>query len=183
MSQLEIFKKDDTLFKSQRKDPHFLKKLFSYERTIIFIIIFLVINIVSFSLGVEKGKRLVKISNPPTQKIMDVNLRKQISPNNLNNNAITSPIEKEEAKTIQQEEPKDKIAPITNYTIQIASFSNKTHVQKELGALKNKGYSVFTLAKGNMTIICVGKFKDKEKAKNLAGQLKKKYRDCLVRRL
>lgn len=190
LKQLEIFNQKDSLGKySARRDPNFLKKIFSYEKIIITIIIFIVINIVSFSLGVEKGRRLARISNQPSQESTKV-IKNQTLQNNMlqievanKDNQYASSVTKPQEIKIIKEESQSQITQKNNYTIQVASLSDKTYIQKELIALKNKGYSAFAVSKGKMSIICVGKFQDKEKAKKIASHLQKKYRDCLVRRL
>ncbi|MEW6170708.1 MAG: SPOR domain-containing protein [Candidatus Omnitrophota bacterium] len=190
LKQLEIFNQKDSLGKySARRDPNFLKKIFSYEKIIITIIIFIVINIVSFSLGVEKGRHLARISNQPSQESTKA-IKNQTLQNNIprievanKDNQDTSSVTKPQEIKIIKEENQSQITQKNNYTIQVASFSDKTYIQKELITLKNKGYSAFAISKGKMSIICVGKFQDKEKAKKLATHLQKKYRDCLVRRL
>ncbi|MFH1127974.1 MAG: SPOR domain-containing protein, partial [Candidatus Omnitrophota bacterium] len=70
-----------------------------------------------------------------------------------------------------------------NYTIQVASYQTKKGAQKEAEIIKKKGLSVSVLSKGAYSILCVGNFKDKQKAKLVLVELKKRYRDCFIRRL
>ena len=69
------------------------------------------------------------------------------------------------------------------YTIQVASFKLEKNALKEAESLKKDDYESFVVPKGSHTIVCVGKFLQQERAKILSKKLKKKYSDCLVRRL
>ena len=69
------------------------------------------------------------------------------------------------------------------YTVQVASYKGEKYAQKEASLLKQKGYDILVLPKGAFSIVCVGKFKEKEEAKNFSQKLKKQYKDCLVRSL
>ena len=49
--------------------------------------------------------------------------------------------------------------------------------------LQKKGYETVVISKGSYTIVCVGKFTHKNKAQLFAKDLRKKYKDLLVRSL
>jgi hypothetical protein len=69
------------------------------------------------------------------------------------------------------------------HTIQVASFKKQEQAQREAVSLQKKGYESFVLAKGNYSIVCVGKFDEKKQAQVFSSKLKKTYKDCLVRRM
>lgn len=69
------------------------------------------------------------------------------------------------------------------YTIQIASFKEGEYAKKEAADLGKRGYDIFILPKGNYSIVCVGKFSRQEQARIMLGELKRKYKDCIIRRL
>mgnify|MGYP001616705161 CR=1 FL=1 len=165
-SQLELF--------SQSKGPgdpkirlssHLFSFIRNYEKGILFFICFIITAIVSFSLGVEKGKKVIKV-NPPHPLIRTEKGQSQ---------PVT---EKQEGKQL----PKVK-EYIENYTIQVATYQAKTHAQKEAEALRKKGFLPLILSKSGYTVLCVGNFSNKETAKSSLSELKKRYQDCFIRRL
>ena len=94
------------------------------------------------------------------------------APKQMASEPQTQPVKKEEVKEIG-----------LNYTIQVASFSNRINAQKEVESLRRKGLSPLMLSKGKFSIVCVGNFTKREEAESLLPKLKKQYQDCRVRRL
>jgi hypothetical protein len=155
-----------------------------YEKIILVTIGFIVSAVISFSLGVEKGKLIAlappasksditaAVIRPDTQKIETVN-------------ALPAPAGSANTSIVQAKaaSPVQGIAKLQNYTIQLASYQSKNLAQKEAGALKKKGLAPLVLSKGSYSILCVGSFNSKETAKPLLSQLKKKYQDSFIRRL
>jgi cell division septation protein DedD len=69
------------------------------------------------------------------------------------------------------------------YRIQVASYIDETSAQKLAKELKDKGY-LTTLKKSNKYIaVYVSGFPDEKKANYAFEELKKKYKDCILRRL
>lgn len=130
-----------------------------YEKTILLVISFIITGIISFSLGVEKGK---KISLTRTSARFDLA------------KSVPVPIPKD--NTVAQEKT-------GNYTIQLASYQSKVLLQKEADNLRKKGFTPFVITKGNYSILCVGSFANKDTAKPLLSELRKKFRDGYIRRL
>jgi hypothetical protein len=65
----------------------------------------------------------------------------------------------------------------------VASYQSKTHAQKEAEALRKKGVTPLVLSKGDYIIVCVGNFSNRDAAKSLLLDLRKRYQDCYIRRL
>lgn len=172
--QPELFSQAKDHSQTKTYIPHsILASLRAYEKSIVIIISLVVIGIISFSLGVEKGKRIAA-------KLQPAALQTAVSPV-----AVSNPTLKEEQPPVLiRQELKEAIGSYTiNYTIQVASYRTKTHAEKEAGALKKKGFSPFVLSKGEFSVVCVGNFPKQGSAKSLLTELKKQYRDCYVRRL
>ncbi|MCX5706632.1 MAG: SPOR domain-containing protein, partial [Candidatus Omnitrophica bacterium] len=72
---------------------------------------------------------------------------------------------------------------INGYTIQVASFNNKSYALKEAEFLKKKGLVPLLFSNGNYIILCVGNFPNKETAQPLLSELNKRYPNCSIRRL
>jgi cell division septation protein DedD len=159
--------------------------------------IFLAI-IVSFSFGVEKGKRFTMnmaptatqtaVAKPQTiQKPIVVQRPQMIvaptqpMPVKAGQNIILA------KKNIQVPASKITVASTTVpggfYTVQVASFKKQEFAEDEAHGLKTRGYETFIITKGKHLILCAGRFGDQGAANILSGKLKSKYKDCLVRRL
>jgi cell division septation protein DedD len=69
------------------------------------------------------------------------------------------------------------------YTVQVASFQLDKYAQKEAKTLKKKGYDIFVIPKGKHSIVCVGRFSQRQEAQEFSSKLRKKYKDCIIRSL
>lgn len=171
-AQLELFSQMKDLDNKKMQNSNlFFNYIRAYEKTLLFIIGIITCGVISFSLGIEKGKRLAaknKIIESKDTAIYQPYQPKEIQP----------AIKKEGVSS--QSKPKEYKQ---NYTIQLASFLTKTHAQKEAEALKKRGISIIVLTKGKYTVICAGNFSDKKTAESLLSEFKKRYQDCFLRRL
>jgi len=138
-------------------------------------------GVISFSLGVEKGKRLTmqKLTDfqpTPQKAITEEAPKADISPKQ----EVLPPVIREEVIQVKAAAPQIGRA---NYTIQLASYKTRTSAQREAEVLKKKGFMPIVLAKGNYIVLCVGKFSNKEKALTLLASLQARYKGCYIRRL
>lgn len=158
-----------------------LDYLWSYERTILLIICFIVVGVISFSFGVERGKRSAPLKPVPVA----------ISSGQLavNKAPVRAPEPPRVAAAVVKAAPSAVIAPQaaaisgSGYTIQVASYQTKKYAQKEAEAIRKKGLSSFVLSKGAFSVLCVGNFSSQEAAKTLLAELRKQYKGCVIRRL
>jgi len=174
--QLELFSeaKDSSGIKSRAANNLFLAYIWNYEKTILIIISIVITGIISFSLGVERGKK-ISLSNNNSR--FDVALKiqhttpKPVYPVRTEN----TPDATKETKIIKEY--------IQVYTIQLASYKTKVFADKEAEALKKKGLLPLVLSKGGYMVLCVGNFDDKKSAQPLLSELKRRYQGCYIRRL
>lgn len=179
----------------------------SAERIIVISILGVMFLIFSFALGVEKGKRIAALSlgqqtvksitalkGSATVPIQALPQRAPLAPKGRINPsldaktgkpagfkpAVTTPTNSQVALKVPLPSP---VMTKGRYTIQVASFKSSQHAQEEARRLQKKGYPIFVLAKGNHSIVCVGKFVEEEEAKQFAYKLKSQYKDYLIRRL
>ncbi len=165
-----------------------------HEKIIILIISFIITGAISFSLGVERGKR-ISAFNAKDIQIEIADTKPQAAPI-LEQKGIFKNKDEEEKNSRLVNLP--QILPVqtnngnktetpsekkSRYTIQLASYKTNTTAQKEAQKLKEKGHKTLVLTKGNYIILCVGSFTDKEAAKTRLSELKKRYRDGIIRRL
>ena len=66
------------------------------------------------------------------------------------------------------------------FTIQLASYKFRSFAEKEAARLKGRGIDTIVLTKGAYSIVCTGKFANKEAA---MAEIKKKYKNAILRRL
>jgi hypothetical protein len=149
-----------------------------YPEHIVFTAIgFIILSAVIFSMGVEKGKTL--------------SLALQLAPEKL---VVKETIDNvlQESSTQHEESPviEDTTLPqvkdselLSGFTVQVASHTKKDTAQSHARQLQAKGYDAFTLHRGNHHIICIGKFNDRQAAESEMKNLRKKYHDCLVRKI
>ncbi|MCK5214955.1 MAG: SPOR domain-containing protein [Candidatus Omnitrophica bacterium] len=183
----------------------------SLENMVVLGIVIIMSMVVSFSLGVKRGRIANRGQDTPQKPVFQAQPVSASEPAPLQS-SDSAPDERglavlEKNGTIDQsvevltiveaglslpinEEP-PVMAPFVNssrtadrvYTIQVASFKKEKHAQKEAMNLKEKGYEIRVMSKGSYSIVCVGKFSHKDEAKKFSKKLKKKYKDCLIRRL
>ena len=130
---------------------------------IIFGVVFL------FSLGVKRGKKLSHTVGLNQYTIHNTQLKKTLLVQAKN---ITTKKDGKEAK-----DNKGK------YIIRVASYLKESAAKREEKYLKQKGFSAKLLKKGKYTVIYVGKFINKKEAERAKNFLRKKYKDCFIRRL
>jgi preprotein translocase subunit SecF len=164
--QLELFKTSrdrPKIYKADRHRPSFFSIVKIHEKAILIAIGFIIVSLVSFSLGVEKGKGLVKEqSENPQEK----NLYAQ-----------------QASKEKTSEKKADKSEVKAGYTVQVATFRTETYAQKEADRLKKRGLETLIIPRGGYVTVCVGNFSGRKEAKISLNQLKKTYQDCFIRRL
>ncbi len=212
-SQFEFFPASAAKAPQGRPSRYLLKDLtLSAEHIIVLAIVFLMAMVVFFSFGVEKGKRIVKVSileaagisraitpvTPVTDRIVvpSRTLTVQGEAHAAPPVAVSPQEAKERLRSPRGgvDAPSDA-SPETDarpqkentqddiFTVQVASFKSSESARKEAMLLKQKGYDILVLPKGKHSIVCVGKFGQQNEAKVFLNKLKNRYNDCLVRRL
>ncbi len=169
--QVEFFDDLSGAAKKSKKAKLHLARIavsLSYENIIILSIGLIMLLIVCYSLGIEKGQRLVQISS---------------TGENAETTGNTESATKIEQEQLQQK-PKTlpvKKSPRLGPYIQVASFRTKKYAEKEMQRLKNSGHQPFLATWGRFKVVCVGGYKDKAEAVDALKQLRKVYADCILR--
>jgi len=182
-SQLELFSQEKSYVHGKSSSNLFFGYFWRHEKIIVMIMGGLFIGVISFSLGVERGKKLAMLTMTNTQMTAQYVPAKQALPK------IDMPVKIKQAAAPtaaadQKQEASEKTKDSElNYTIQLASYQTKTAAQKEAQALQKKGLSPLVLSKGKYSVLCVGRFNNENKARTMLAELKKRYKDCLLRRL
>lgn len=184
-SQLELFSSDSS--PSPQPSKSFLRYLRNYEKVVLVAIGCVVISVVAYSLGVKKGKRITAFKSAPVAVDMALLKPKAVVPAVANREIYTTsqPI-KIEVKDQAPVTPRGNLAQVAQpkkYTIQVASYESKTKAQVEINKLKKKGFTPVLIPKGKYNLVCLGNFTSKKTAELMLSQLRKHYRDCIIRRL
>lgn len=167
--QLYLFGLKQSGLKDQAEKQKFKPPL---DILIIVGVVFALSLIISFSLGVEKGKRMVSTTN------LDLASDKQPQ------QPEDEPRGKEEESLLEEKVGQTEI--VTNeqkYKIQVASFHKENTARKAAEQLQEKGYPTSITRKGKYVVIYVGEFDDEKEAKSNFELLREKYKDCILRRL
>jgi hypothetical protein len=179
-NQLELFSDSSGLNEPRRGtlSNSALSRIWKYEKTILLTISIVTTGLVSFSLGVERGKRLALLKNNSRVE----NNKPVVATTPDKASAVINPSGQE--APVQQKAPQQK-EPVQaqDFAIQLASYKMMAHAQKEAEILKKMGLSPIILSKGSYIVLYVGKLSNKEAAQSLLSELKKRYRDCIIRRL
>ncbi len=185
-SQLEFFSQEQGEIGLTQPKPRidFLGSMRSHEKKILFIISFLIIAAVSFSFGVERGKRIASIAASKNSATFDIAKARAAKPVTLARQEITPKV----LQPVYLQKQPLATQPINNlqaYTVQIASYLSRNSAESEALAFKKKGLSVLILSKGKYTVLCVGNFSSRDSAQLMLTELKKqkRYQDCAIRRL
>ncbi|MFH1772323.1 MAG: SPOR domain-containing protein [Candidatus Omnitrophota bacterium] len=149
-------------------------------------VILIVLFAVVFSLGIEKGK---------------ANTYRNIAQNNLiiaDESKQPPAIEVDKIVVCKEEEEKDiKPQPVKEeiyeqnsssksfdkYFIQVATYRMEKTALREKDLLTEGGFPVVVSKSKKFAIVFVGGFNDKNTAKQALPKLKKRYKDCFIKRV
>ena len=188
-SQLELFSqtRDSDGGNTGFVENSFFSHIWDHDKTILVIITIATTSIISFSLGVEKGRKL-SLSKNNTRFDLANKEQAPTLPVALSLKRVTGT--GQEKKTYTEKETNQDSAEkvkqrelIESYTIQLASYRSRVSAEKEAGLLKKRGLAPLILSKGSYAVLCVGSFSDKITARTGMSELQKKYNDCYIRRL
>lgn len=147
----------------------------NYERTLLIVMGFLITSVISFSLGVERGKRNMAMKDSVLR--LDMAAKKELPPLQVRPLAQAQKLTLAPAPVAVQANKQSMGA----FTVQVASYLKRELAQKEAQSLKKKGVSAAVIPKGKYFILCAGNFSDRRSAEMLLTRLRKQYRDCRIR--
>lgn len=161
-----------------KRGPRFKKPYISIsiENLIISSIALFMTMIICYSLGVESGKRRQAASSMPAASggISDEETVLAV-PETTRQSAEKPPEMEREA------EPPVKMQ--LYYTVQLATYLQKSHAQRQVNLLKKKGLDAFILAGGKYYFLCSGKHPNYAAAKAETKKFIEAFRDCFVKKI
>ncbi len=177
-----------------RSNPR--KIILSTEHLIGGCIVLIVAGVVCFCLGVQQGQKRVQAGQVAQKNVADISDENAIIVRSDEPKVEVLEIPPVIEESIQEvvEVPEEKIEILdielppevpefSGYTIQVASFEKESSAKQEALNLQKKGFETSIMQKGRHSIVCVGKFSDRQDAKKFSKRLKDKYKDFIVRRL
>jgi len=183
--QLEIFEQGHKAKKEASRDKLVPENIVDFKfptKACIQAACLIIAIIISFALGVEKGKKVSK-ENVSTRFLAESTLPSQEIQKEIpvkKEEIIETPVEN---KKIEKEKKSDTIMT-SGYIIQVASYKkNSSYIQKEVEKLQSNGYKTITVAGGDYMGICAGMFSDREEAQKHLKELQRTYKDCFIRKI
>ena len=129
----------------------------------------LVLYVLSFSFGVEKGKRII-LREIEAQKTRQEETAKELAEVKMAGVLATPAVQPVAAKIPAM--PPLQGAMTGRFTIQVITFNQKVRAEQEVKKLKDKGYQGFIIAGKKSFQVCVESFEDSALAKEKLTQLK-----------
>lgn len=162
-----IFKRSKTLFSPAQR-----KFTISYDAMTLCCILFIVVLVVTFALGVDRGK-LIGSQKPKlaTQSSLKQEAIKPVLQPQLPPVPVPAP-----------EAVKASVSVIENYTIQLVTYTSPEPARQICEKLRQKGYSPFVIVSGKYYQVCTGNYPARAEAEKDLAALKKNYKDSFVRK-
>jgi hypothetical protein len=184
-------------YSKQRFLPHVRVPI---EYTIIGAIGVLVLVIIAYAVGVEKGKRVsgeTFASSPgriqaaaETDEELDMSFSGTVEEEwpvpaeteeaDLRESAEDSAGRDVETAAGEEEAPGSGAAP---YIIQLASFKNRSSAEREIKELEQKGYEARSSKKGLWYQVYASGYRTIDEAKRAQRRLSEDYQDCYIRKV
>lgn len=182
--QFELFPANSATLEDVNKPRFLLANLtLSIESLVIFTILAIMLGLFSFSLGVERGKRVAasaldeKVSEAwnlaPHRPMMPVAVAAPT--------LIPAPVVAQHVAPVVKPVAKSEF-PAGRFVIQTSTYKNETYAKDEAIKLKAKGFQSFLIKKGNFWLVCVGPFTSAESAKSVLRKSKSQLPGSSVRR-
>ena len=151
------------------------------------VILFIIALVISFSIGVEQGKRIasdktITVKTKPktdkkTKKKPSDKRKKKTPTSSSKSNTSKRPTQKTATSTLKQAKGKGK------YAVQLVVYKDSKYADKEMKYLSSQKYPFFKEKKNGKIIICAGPFETIQEAKQAASKLRPRYKDCFVKLL
>jgi cell division septation protein DedD len=191
--QQELFKEFEANEKKGKKTApgsilprNYVLMNISYEQVIFISIGIIMLMVLLFSLGVERGRR---VAAAPAVKTIEAAAHKKEQAEPAEAKAEipeeTKAVPAVAESTRQPEKPQEEVkAPATSiFTVQLVAYKSKKSAQKELQVLNKKGYKPFIITGGGYYQICVGEYKSQGDAQKALKEISKKgYSESFIRK-
>lgn len=175
------------------------------EYTVIFGIVVLVLVVVSYAVGVERGKGMAQVSAVPDDYSQETTIKETVQKSSGKNAPlILREVEEElfDDETSLEETGKEPALPEKSvpavvpsskqtvsadakalYTVQLISYKSEKYCSDEIEKLKKDGVNARMEKKGDIFQIYATGYSTMDEARKAQDKLSKKYPDCYIRRI
>ena len=162
--------------------------IFSPQSAVIICLCLLLSLIASFTLGVEKGKKIARNTLAPAS--VSVAAASDKAPTDLASAPVVA-----DAPAAATKEPAlpapillakktpEPILPSGRYAIQVATVTTQNSAKSLAEKLSKKGWPSYTKPSGKYVIVLAGNYAKQEEAKTGLRELKKTYTDCFIKKI
>ncbi len=178
-------------FKRPREKQKQIILTISREKLIFSIISVILLYVIFFSLGIERGKKIASISikqntysTKATTKTSNIATQSQQPPAKEQKVVGTSEDKNSNLEITAQVTEVKKVTPKLKefYSIQAAAYSNLSRAEKEARKARSRGNEAIIDSSGKYHLLLIGKFKNRKEAVALRKKLSSTYKGCYVRK-
>ena len=193
--QFELFPANSATLEDVNKPRFLLANLtLSLESLVILSILGIMVALFSFSFGVEQGKHLAaQALDERVSAAWNVGARKAAVPVVSKPMAVAAPLAVTPAKSPVKHGNAGFVTPVAkpfvkavpmggNITVQLATYKSEIYAKQEAISLKAKGYPSFLIKKGDLWLVCAGRFTSLDGANIFLKKIQAKYRGSQIRR-
>lgn len=193
--QKELFE-----FDAPKKQPNRFGQLFqktdfaislSAEKLVFVLIGIVMLLVISFALGVEKGKRVcgrnteIPVQTSAQRASPDTPAQKAVQAKTVSAVTNMTPKEKTRAGTVKAAQDPVRAQNLADknkpYLIVAAAFLKEASAAKEASRLKGSGLEAFVYYSEPYYLVCVGSFANKDSAQKMLNKVRQIYSDAYVR--
>ena len=148
----------------------------------------LVLMIISFAVGVERGKRIAVVESGSVRKMVEPKSvgagfagepRETVEPAPLRKTVTPAP----EAVPVEEEEEIAPEPPASVYIVQLASFKSRYSASEEIDRLKREGVDARLKRTGAWYQVHAAGYQTIDEARKAKQQLRDRYPDCYIRKV
>lgn len=189
---------EDRFYGKKGKKPHLLERYskqrflpyikIPIEYTVISAIALLVLVIISYAVGVERGKSFSGVRPVEVQEITpfaDEQTTRETADEDLPEEMPSPEIaEKPAEEKVKEEAEKEvTVSAEAGYVVQLASFRNERSARDEVNKLKRKGVEARMEKRGEWYQVYAAGYRTIQEAKRAKVELAADYKDCYIRQL
>ena len=175
------------LFEEYRPKRHFPKSenmvpktrfslTLSLEKAVFSSIAIVMVMVVVYAFGVEKGKAL-ELRAPAAQVAKTIKSVTTGGPNTPSHEAPAA----EHATAASQAQAVSSPGQLKGYTIVGATFTRKEWADKEVERVKKSGYDAAVYQSANFFLVCIGSYQTRDEAKLALSKIRSAYKDAYLR--
>ena len=163
----------------------------TYDKLLLVLIAWVIVFALTYSFGVEHGKRTVEKSLesllPAHTDTVSLTVEPKTPPSEASPNEETIILVNQEPAADAEPAPRPfpvaDLAKEGSYTVQLVTYADEKQAVREIDHLKTKGHEVFVIPSGHYYQVCANYFDDKVKARNFLKQFSElgRYPDAYVR--